>query len=166
MFNFPCLTTTSSTANCELEKLGELTIRVGFSSVLSTLYATFALSHLPPSLHPPTMVFSCQLPSLTPPYMLLMIPKTPLIMPPHTASASPSNTSSTLVSSKPIHVHVVQVDTLDIMGCVLDAWLASKGLPVSPSASVSETLHLILTFSGSTDSVLHCVGRNSQMHCK
>ncbi|KAF8498409.1 hypothetical protein JB92DRAFT_2744621 [Gautieria morchelliformis] len=39
--------------------------------------------------------------------------------------------------SEPIRARVVQAGTLDVVGCVLEAWLASKGFAVAPSASAS-----------------------------
>lgn len=39
--------------------------------------------------------------------------------------------------SEPIRSRVVQAGTLDVVGCVLEAWLTSKGFAVGPSASAS-----------------------------
>ena len=39
--------------------------------------------------------------------------------------------------SEPIRSRVVQAGTLDVVGCVLEAWLASKGFAVGPSAGAS-----------------------------
>ena len=39
--------------------------------------------------------------------------------------------------SEQIRSRVVQAGTLDVVGCVLEAWLASKGFAVGPSASAS-----------------------------
>ncbi|KAJ2916089.1 hypothetical protein MD484_g4334, partial [Candolleomyces efflorescens] len=39
--------------------------------------------------------------------------------------------------SEQIRTRVVQAGTLDVVGCVLEAWLASKGFAVGPSASVT-----------------------------
>ncbi|OCB89318.1 hypothetical protein A7U60_g3519 [Sanghuangporus baumii] len=39
--------------------------------------------------------------------------------------------------SEPIRSRVVQAGTLDVVGCILEAWLASKGFAVGPSASAS-----------------------------
>lgn len=39
--------------------------------------------------------------------------------------------------SEPIRARVVQAGTLDVIGCVLEAWLAAKGFAVGPSASVT-----------------------------
>ena len=39
--------------------------------------------------------------------------------------------------SEPIRARVVQAGTLDVVDCVLEAWLASKGFAVGPSASVT-----------------------------
>lgn len=39
--------------------------------------------------------------------------------------------------SEPIRSRVVQAGTLEVVGCVLEAWLASKGFAVGPSASAS-----------------------------
>lgn len=39
--------------------------------------------------------------------------------------------------SEPIRSRVVQAGTLDVVGMVLEAWLASKGFAVGPSASAS-----------------------------
>lgn len=39
--------------------------------------------------------------------------------------------------SEPIRSRVVQAGTLDVVGCVLEAWLASKGFAVGPSSSAS-----------------------------
>lgn len=39
--------------------------------------------------------------------------------------------------SESIRARVVQAGTLDVVGCVLEAWLASKGFAVGPSASAS-----------------------------
>jgi hypothetical protein len=42
--------------------------------------------------------------------------------------------------SEEIRARVVQAGTLDVVGCILEAWLASRGYPVGPSAS-SAGLH-------------------------
>ena len=39
--------------------------------------------------------------------------------------------------SEPIRSRVVQAGTLEVVGCVLEAWLASKGFAVGPSVSAS-----------------------------
>ena len=39
--------------------------------------------------------------------------------------------------SEPIRSRVVQAGTLDVVGCILEAWLASKGFTVGPSSSAS-----------------------------
>lgn len=39
--------------------------------------------------------------------------------------------------SEPIRSRVVQAGTLDVVGCILEAWLANKGFAVSPSSSAS-----------------------------
>ncbi|EJD06317.1 uncharacterized protein FOMMEDRAFT_138352 [Fomitiporia mediterranea MF3/22] len=39
--------------------------------------------------------------------------------------------------SEPIRSRVVQAGTLEVVGCILEAWLASKGFAVGPSASAS-----------------------------
>lgn len=39
--------------------------------------------------------------------------------------------------SEPIRARVVQAGTLDVVGCVLEAWLAAKGFAVGPAASAS-----------------------------
>ncbi|THH11760.1 hypothetical protein EW146_g7931, partial [Bondarzewia mesenterica] len=39
--------------------------------------------------------------------------------------------------SEPIRSRVVQAGTLDVVGCILEAWLASKGFAVGPSSSAS-----------------------------
>lgn len=39
--------------------------------------------------------------------------------------------------SEPIRSRVVEAGTLDVVGCVLEAWLASKGIAVGPAASAS-----------------------------
>ncbi|KAI0058792.1 hypothetical protein BV25DRAFT_1810294 [Artomyces pyxidatus] len=39
--------------------------------------------------------------------------------------------------SKPIWPSVVQAGTLEVVGCVLEAWLASKGFAVGPSSSAT-----------------------------
>ncbi|THH31219.1 hypothetical protein EUX98_g2970 [Antrodiella citrinella] len=39
--------------------------------------------------------------------------------------------------SEPIRSRVVQAGTLDVVGCILEAWLAGKGFAVGPGASVS-----------------------------
>ncbi|KAH9926526.1 hypothetical protein B0H21DRAFT_764038 [Amylocystis lapponica] len=39
--------------------------------------------------------------------------------------------------SEPIRSRVVQAGTLDVVGCVLEAWLAGKGFPVGPSFSMN-----------------------------
>lgn len=39
--------------------------------------------------------------------------------------------------SEPIRSRVVQAGTLDVVGCVLESWLASKGFAVGPSSSAS-----------------------------
>ena len=39
--------------------------------------------------------------------------------------------------SESIRSRVVQAGTLDVVGCVLEAWLASKGFAVGPSTSAS-----------------------------
>lgn len=36
--------------------------------------------------------------------------------------------------SEPIRSRVVQAGTLEVVGCILEAWLASKGFAVGPSA--------------------------------
>jgi hypothetical protein len=36
--------------------------------------------------------------------------------------------------SEPIRSRVVQAGTLDVVGCILEAWLANKGFAVGPSA--------------------------------
>ena len=42
--------------------------------------------------------------------------------------------------SEAIRARVVQAGTLDVVGCVLEAWPASKGFAVAPSASASGKL--------------------------
>ena len=37
--------------------------------------------------------------------------------------------------SEPIRSRVVQAGTLDVVGCILEAWLANKGFAVGPSSS-------------------------------
>lgn len=39
--------------------------------------------------------------------------------------------------SEPIRGRVVEAGTLEVVGCVLEAWLASKGIAVGPAASAS-----------------------------
>lgn len=39
--------------------------------------------------------------------------------------------------SEPIRSRVVQAGTLDVVGCILEAWLANKGFAVGPSSSAS-----------------------------
>jgi len=39
--------------------------------------------------------------------------------------------------SEPIRSRVVQAGTLDVVGCVLEAWLANKGFAISPSSSAT-----------------------------
>ena len=39
--------------------------------------------------------------------------------------------------SEPIRSRVVQAGTLDVVGCILEAWLANKGFAVGPSATAS-----------------------------
>ena len=39
--------------------------------------------------------------------------------------------------SEPIRSRVVQLGTLDVIGCVLEAWLVAKGFAVGPSTSAS-----------------------------
>lgn len=39
--------------------------------------------------------------------------------------------------SEPIRSRVVQAGTLDVVGCILEAWLANKGFAVGPSVSAS-----------------------------
>ena len=39
--------------------------------------------------------------------------------------------------SEPIRSRVVQAGTLEVVGCILEAWLANKGFAVGPSASAS-----------------------------
>ena len=39
--------------------------------------------------------------------------------------------------SEPIRSRVVQAGTLDVVGCILEAWLASKGFAIGPSSSAS-----------------------------
>jgi hypothetical protein len=39
--------------------------------------------------------------------------------------------------SEPIRSRVVQAGTLEVVGCILEAWLASKGFAVGPSTSAS-----------------------------
>ncbi|KAF8910923.1 hypothetical protein CPB84DRAFT_1064036, partial [Gymnopilus junonius] len=39
--------------------------------------------------------------------------------------------------SEGIRSRVVQAGTLDVVGCILEAWLASKGFAVGPSAGVN-----------------------------
>ncbi|KAH7907208.1 hypothetical protein BJ138DRAFT_988109, partial [Hygrophoropsis aurantiaca] len=39
--------------------------------------------------------------------------------------------------SEPIRSRVVQAGTLDVVGCILEAWLASKGFAVGPSSSAT-----------------------------
>ncbi|KIL65793.1 hypothetical protein M378DRAFT_76549 [Amanita muscaria Koide BX008] len=39
--------------------------------------------------------------------------------------------------SEPIRSRVVQAGTLDVVGCVLEAWLASKGFAIGPSSSAT-----------------------------
>ncbi|KAL0945235.1 hypothetical protein HGRIS_000748 [Hohenbuehelia grisea] len=39
--------------------------------------------------------------------------------------------------SEPIRSRVVQAGTLDVVGCILEAWLANKGFAVGPSASAT-----------------------------
>jgi len=39
--------------------------------------------------------------------------------------------------SEPIRSRVVQAGTLDVVGCILEAWLANKGFAVGPSSSAT-----------------------------
>ena len=39
--------------------------------------------------------------------------------------------------SEPIRSRVVQAGTLDVVGCILEAWLASKGFPIGPSVAAN-----------------------------
>ncbi|KAI0761553.1 hypothetical protein BD413DRAFT_456461, partial [Trametes elegans] len=39
--------------------------------------------------------------------------------------------------SEPIRSRVVQAGTLDVVGCILEAWLASKGFPVGPTVGAN-----------------------------
>src|ERR1700733_16210518 len=39
--------------------------------------------------------------------------------------------------SETIRSRVVQADTLDVVGCILEAWLANKGFAVGPSSSAT-----------------------------
>ena len=39
--------------------------------------------------------------------------------------------------SEPIRSRVVQAGTLDVVGCVLEAWLANKGFAIGPSSSAT-----------------------------
>lgn len=39
--------------------------------------------------------------------------------------------------SEPIRSRVAQAGTLDVVGCILEAWLANKGFAVGPSASAT-----------------------------
>ena len=39
--------------------------------------------------------------------------------------------------SEPIRSRVVQAGTLDVVGCILEAWLANKGFAVGPSAGAT-----------------------------
>ena len=39
--------------------------------------------------------------------------------------------------SEPIRSRVVQAGTLEVVGCILEAWLASKGFPVGPSVAAN-----------------------------
>ena len=39
--------------------------------------------------------------------------------------------------SEPIRSRVVQAGTLEVVGCILEAWLASKGFAIGPSSSAS-----------------------------
>ncbi|KAK2467229.1 hypothetical protein APHAL10511_000778 [Amanita phalloides] len=39
--------------------------------------------------------------------------------------------------SEPIRIRVVQAGALDVVGCVLEAWLASKGFAIGPSSSAT-----------------------------
>ena len=39
--------------------------------------------------------------------------------------------------SEPIRSRVVQAGTLEVVGCILEAWLASKGFPVGPSVTAN-----------------------------
>ncbi|KAJ7278391.1 hypothetical protein C8J57DRAFT_1060013 [Mycena rebaudengoi] len=39
--------------------------------------------------------------------------------------------------SEPIRSRVVQADTLDMVGCILEAWLAGRGFAVGPSMSAT-----------------------------
>ncbi|KAJ7278531.1 hypothetical protein C8J57DRAFT_1577242 [Mycena rebaudengoi] len=39
--------------------------------------------------------------------------------------------------SEPIRSRVVQVGTLDVVGCILEAWLAGRGFVVGPSTSAT-----------------------------
>ena len=39
--------------------------------------------------------------------------------------------------SEPISSRIVQAGTLDVVGCILEAWLANKGFAVGPSSSAT-----------------------------
>ena len=42
-----------------------------------------------------------------------------------------------VLGSEPIRSRVVQTGTLDVVGCILEAWLANKGFEVGPSSSAT-----------------------------
>ena len=106
------------------------------SNVSCTSYAVFALPPLPEN---PTAIYGLSPASVSRP------PPAPVLNPKNCDRHAAYRFSLALQcvvnigdrSFEPIRSRVVQAGTLGVVGCILEAWLASKGFAVEPSSSAS-----------------------------
>jgi hypothetical protein len=87
----------------------------------------------------PAILFGLSLPNSTPPKLIPTL--NPTSFSKHAAYrfslAFQCVINIGIRGSKPIRSRVVQAGTLDVVGCILEAWLAGKGFAVSPSSSAT-----------------------------
>ena len=101
--------------------------------------ASYAVSALPPLPENPTTIYGLSPASVSQP------PPAPVLNPKNYDRHAAYCFSLALQwvvnirdrSFEPIWSRVVQAGTLGVVGCILEAWLASKGFAVEPSSSAS-----------------------------
>ena len=106
------------------------------SNVSCASHAVFTLPPLPEN---PTAIYGPSLPSVSRP------PPAPVLNPKNCDRHAAYRFSLALQcvvdigdrSFKPVRSRVVQAGTLGVVGCILEAWLASKGFAVEPNSSAS-----------------------------
>lgn len=93
----------------------------------------------PPPPENPSMIYGLSPPSTRPPKLVPTL--NPPIFDKHAAYrfslAFQCVVNIGVRGSEPIRSRVVQAGTLDVVGCILEAWLANKGFAVGPSSSAT-----------------------------